>query len=48
MIKADDIKYLAIPQYETLSVKEIKKFIAQHTRCLVYLPDEKEWDKLPK
>ena len=48
MIPADEIKYLTIPQYETLSVKEIKKFIAQHPQCLQYLPDELDWDKLPK
>ena len=45
---AENVKYLAIPQYETLSVKEIKKFISQNTPCLLYLPDESEWDKLPK
>ena len=48
MIRADNIKYLSIPQYETLSVKEIKKFISQHKHCLQYLPEEQEWDKLPK
>jgi len=29
-IPADDIKHLAIPQYESLSVKEIRKFISEH------------------
>ena len=48
MILADAVKYLSIPQYETLSVKEIRKFIAANTQCLVYLPEEQEWDKLPK
>ena len=47
-ILADDVKYLAIPQYETLSVKEIKTFITKHPECLQYLPDEREWEKLPK
>ena len=47
-IKADNIKHLAVPQYESLSVKQIKKFIAEHPEGLLYLPEEQEWEKLPK
>ena len=39
---------MAVPQYESLSVKEIKKFIAVNPYCSHYLPDEKEMEKLPK
>ena len=39
---------MAIPQYNTLSVKQIKTFIATHAQILNYLPEEQEWDKLPK
>ena len=45
---ADEIKHLSIPQYETLAIKKIKEFIVEHDECLKYLPDECEWDKLPK
>ena len=47
-IRADQVKHLAVPQYETLSVKQIKTFIAEHDECLQFLPEEQEWDKLPK
>ena len=29
-------------------MKEIKTFIKQNPKCQMYLPIEKEWDKLPK
>ena len=48
MILADSVKYLAIPQYESLSVKEIKTFISDHPVILQHLPEEQEWEKLPK
>ena len=47
-VLSNDIKHLTIPQYETLSVKEIKKFITDNADSLLYLPEEQEWEKLPK
>ena len=47
-ILSENIKHVSIPQYESLSVKEIKKFMADNPECYQYLPDEKELDKVPK
>ena len=40
--------YISIPQYESLSIKEIKKFVEENKSCKEYLPVDQEWDKLPK
>ena len=51
-LKADKVKHIAIPQFKTLSIKEIRKFIDEHPMCetiLRYFPtDNKEWEKLPR
>ena len=51
-LKADKIKHIAIPQYETLAVKDMREFIQCHQdrdRILRHFPTEnKEMDKLPR
>ena len=37
-----------VPQYETLKVKEIYKFLNQHPQCFGYYPEAREIDKVPK
>ena len=38
-----------MPQYESLSIKEIKRFLQNHPQCFDFYPaDRKEIDRLPK
>ena len=37
-----------MPQYESLSLKEIKQFIADHPACHKFFPIDREMEKLPK
>jgi hypothetical protein len=50
-IKASSIKHLVVPQYDTLSVEEILKWVRANHPTVIdrYLPTEqKDIDKLPR
>ena len=51
-LKSDKVKHIAIPQFESLAVKDMRKFIYEHPTkeiILKYFPTEnKEWEKLPR
>ena len=46
--KSDDIKYLACPHYEGLSIKNILEFASKDARVPKYLPDDRDIDKVPR
>jgi hypothetical protein len=47
-IKSDNIRHLAIPQYDTLTIKQLFAFLCQHRRVCQYFPIEKEMGKISK
>ena len=47
-LKCDQIRHLYVPQYETLKLEEIYKFMDTKPSCKHYFPIEKEMRKLPK
>jgi len=47
-LKSASIRHIQIPQYETLTLKEMLGFLQQHRQVLQYLPIAKEVVKLPK
>ena len=49
IILGKDIKYLHVPQYENLSIKEFLKFADDYPFAMMCLPDRQvEIDKLPR
>ncbi len=47
-INGKEVAWIAVPQYEGLTIKEIAAFVAPHNVVGNYLPDQKEIPKLPK
>lgn len=47
-VKANSLCHLYVPQYETLSLKEIFGFMQANEGCMSYFPIMKEMVKLPK
>ena len=47
-IKGDAVQWIAIPQYESLTINKIAEFVAPLGVVSDYLPDPKEYSKLPK
>ena len=47
-ILGKDVRHISIPSYEGLSIKDIAKFVAPYNTIDHYLPDKKEYLKLPK
>ena len=47
-IKGDAVQWIAIPQYESLTIDKIAAFVAPHGVVADYLPETKEISKLPK
>ena len=47
-IKGKDVHWIAIPQYESLTIQKITDFVAPHGVVADYLPETKEINKLPK
>ena len=47
-VKSDKVKHMAVPQYESLSVKEIIKYVSVNPISKYYLPVQQEYEKLPK
>ena len=47
-ILGKEVRYISIPQYEGLAIKDIANFVRPHGEVALYLPDEKEIPKLPK
>ena len=43
-----DVRHIAIPQYEGLTIEKIAEFVAPYHTIHHYLPDEKEIPKVPK
>ena len=43
-----DVRHIAIPQYENLTIKHIADFVAPYHVIHDYLPEEKEIAKVPK
>ena len=48
VIKCKKLKYVFVPQYEGLGIRDIAAFISDHPESHIYLPDEKELRRLPK
>ena len=42
------MRFISIPQYEGLAIKDIANFVRPHGEVALYLPDNKEIPKLPK
>ncbi len=47
-LKVSEMKYLFVPQYESLSVKRILEFASSFPRVYEYFPIEKEVHSLPR
>ena len=47
-IKTTDMKYLYVPQYESLSVQKILDFARTYPEIFEYLPDAKDVPALPR
>ena len=47
-IYGHQVRHIAIPQYENLTIQKIADFVAPHHLVHMYLPDEKEIPKVPK
>ena len=47
-ITCDDIRTLACPQYEGLSIESILEEATQDKRVKTYLPDERDMHKVPR
>lgn len=47
-IKDDQVRHMYVPQYETLTVKEISGYIELYPEVRRYLPIQKELKTLPK
>ena len=48
VIKGADVKFIQIPQYYGLSIKDIKTFLVDYPQVYLFLPDEIELPKVPK
>ena len=44
----DRIRYLSLPQYEGLGIKEVLQQALSYVVCADYLPDQEEFRKLPR
>ena len=47
-IYCKDVRHIAIPQYENLTISKIADFVSPYHIIHEYLPDEKEIPKVPK
>ena len=47
-IYGKEVRHIAIPQYENLTIEKIAEFVAPYHTIHHYLPDEKEIPKVPK
>ena len=47
-ILGKDVRFISIPQYEGLAIKDIANFVRPHGEVALYLTDDKEIPKLPK
>ena len=48
-IKGRDVRYIQIPQYDGLSIKDISNFLEEgHRHVFQYMPDSQEIHKVPK
>ena len=48
-IKGRDVRYIQIPQYDGLSIKDISNFLEEgHRHVFQYMPDAQEIHKVPK
>ena len=47
-VSNDRVRYLAIPQYEGLGIKEILQQAVSSPDCADYLPEAEEFRKLPR
>ena len=41
-LKVTDIQYLYVPQYESLSIKEMLSFASERGSIIPYLPDDRD------
>ena len=48
VVHCDQVKYLWCPQYEGLGIKEILGFAQEHELMQLYLPDPRDFRKLPR
>jgi hypothetical protein len=43
------MKYLYAPQYESLGISQVFNYIKTMEKVIIdYLPDERDWDRLPR
>ena len=47
-ILGKEVRHIAIPQYEELTISKISDFVEPHHIIHLYLPDPKEIPKIPK
>ena len=47
-IKNNEVKHIAVPQYEGLGIKEMTTFLQDHQQVAQWLPDMQEIPRLPK
>lgn len=47
-IKCDQVKYMFVPQYESLSIERILEKAQQWLEVWNYLPDERDIHRLPR
>ena len=47
-VKNENAKHLAVPQYISLSTEQLLLYASQKPGMTDFLPDQKEWRRLPR
>ena len=47
-IKSDDVKVLSAPNYDGLTIDDFLTEAAKHDEMEPYLPEERDWHRLPR
>ena len=48
MVKSGAVLHLSVPQYDSLSINKIFKFLQNHNEVYKFLPDKEDLPKVPK